>query len=82
MTGKLHNNNTRSQCNRLLDYLKDHKKGITTYQAFSILGIHRISARIADLRERGYEIETIMHHETDENGMRKVWGQYILRSAA
>lgn len=79
---KLKNKNTRSQCNRLLDYLKGHKRGITTYQAFSILGIHRISARVADLRERGYKIDTVMHRDTDENGMPKVWGQYILRGEA
>lgn len=78
---KLKNSNTRSQCNRLLDYLKSHKKGITTYQAFSVLGIHRISARVADLRERGYHIDTIMHRETVD-GMPKVWGQYILRKTA
>ena len=78
---KLQNKNTRSQCNRLLDYLKSHKRGITTYQAFSILGIHRISARVADLRERGYKIDTIMHRETVD-GMPKIWGQYILRETA
>lgn len=75
---KLKNENTRSQANRLLNYLRKHKKGITTYQAFSILGIHRISARVADLRDRGYKIETIMHRETVD-GMPKIWGQYILR---
>ncbi len=78
---KLHNKNTNSQCSRLLKYLKTHKRGITTYQAFSILGIHRISARVADLRDRGYKIETIMHRETID-GMPKVWGQYILRETA
>lgn len=78
---KLHNKNTNSQCSRLLKYLKSHKRGITTYQAFSILGIHRISARVADLRDRGYKIETIMHRETID-GMPKVWGQYILRETA
>lgn len=61
--------------------MQRNKKGITTYQAFSILGIHRISARVADLRERGYKIDTIMHRETVD-GMPKVWGQYILRGEA
>lgn len=77
---KLNNKNTRSQCNRLLEYLKDHGR-ITTYQAFGILKIHRISARISDLRQRGYHIDTIMHHET-KNGMPKIWGEYILRKSA
>ena len=79
---QLKNNNTNSQCSRLLKYLKTHKKGITTYQAFEILGIHRISARIADLRGRGHKIDTIMHREYDEDGLLKIWGQYILRRTA
>ena len=80
--GELHNNNTNSQCNRLLRYLKSHKSGITTYQAFSILGIHRISARVADLKKRGYKIDTIMHREKGEDGLMKIWGQYVLRRSA
>ena len=78
---RLNNKNTRSQSERLLKYLQTHKKGITTYQAFEVLGIHRISARISDLRERGYQIDTIMHHDMVD-GMPKVWGQYILRGVA
>ena len=78
---KLNNINTRSQCGKLLKYLKTHKRGITTYQAFEVLGIHRISARVADLRDRGYQIDTIMHRETVD-GMPKVWGQYVLRGIA
>lgn len=78
---QLKNNNTNSQCNRLLKYLKTHKRGITTYQAFEILGIHRISARIADLRQRGYKIDTIMHRE-EVDGMPKIWGQYVLKETA
>ena len=57
-----------------LNNIKTHKRGITTYQAFEVLGIHRISARIADLREKGYQIDTIMHRDTVD-GMPKVWGQ-------
>lgn len=78
---KLKNNNTKSQNARLLKYLMTHKRGITTYQAFEILGIHRISARISDLREKGHKIETIMHRDALEDGTIKIWGQYILRSA-
>lgn len=76
--GTLKNKNTSSQNNRLLAYLKEHREGITTYQAFAILGIHRISARIKDLRDMGYPISTIMHREVDREGVLKIWGQYIL----
>ena len=73
--GRLNTRHTRSQNDRLLEYLKRHREGITTYQAVKILGIYRISARIADLRDRGYKISTIMHRD-EETGKR--WGQYIL----
>lgn len=76
----LKNKTTRSQCDKLLDYFKEHKI-ITTYQAFDVLKIHRISARIADLRGRGHRIDTIMHHEM-KDGMPKIWGEYIYRGIA
>lgn len=79
--GRLKNKTTKSQTERLLKYLMTHKKGITTHQACSILGIYRISARVADLRERGYQIETIMHRDTVD-GMPKIWGQYVLKETA
>ena len=73
--GKLKTKHTRSQNDKLLTYLKEHKEGITTFQAVEILRIYRISARVADLRGRGYKISTILHKD-EETGKR--WGQYIL----
>ena len=50
-------NKRPSQANRLLDYLK--KSGsITTWEAFKELGITRLSARIFEIKERGYLIKT------------------------
>lgn len=74
----LRNETTRSQCSRLLKYLQENEEGLTTYQAFSVLKICRISARIKDLREKGYNIKTIMHHKKRRDGSMKIWGQYIL----
>ena len=78
---KLKNKTTNSQNDRLLTYLKSHRRGITTFEAFEVLHICRISARVADLRDRGYQIDTIMHRETVD-GIPKVWGQYVLRGIA
>lgn len=39
----------QSQCQRLLAYLKRHKKGITTMEAFRELGITCVHKRIAEL---------------------------------
>ena len=44
---------------RILNYMKTHK-GITNQDAFKELGITRLSARIKELREAGYNISTIM----------------------
>jgi hypothetical protein len=46
-----------SQRQRLLDYLDEHHS-ITPKQAWSELGIYRLSARIFDLRRQGYDIRT------------------------
>lgn len=46
-----------SQTNRLLAYLKQFKS-ITTWEAFQELGITRLSARIYEIKERGYLIKT------------------------
>lgn len=80
--GTLKNKTTKSQCERLLKYLMTHKRGITTYQGVNTLGIYRLSARIADLRERGFEIETIMNYKVEEDGTRKQWAQYIYKGIA
>lgn len=39
----------KSQCQRLLAYLKKHRKGITTMEAFRELGITCVHKRIAEL---------------------------------
>ena len=45
----------------ILQYLVEHPvSGITSYQAFELFGVTRLSARISDLRELGYNIETVM----------------------
>lgn len=44
---------------RIIEYMKEHN-GITSQDAFKDLGITRLSARIKELREIGYNISTIM----------------------
>ena len=43
----------QSQCQRLLAYLKKHRKGITTMEAFRELGITCVHKRISELEEIG-----------------------------
>lgn len=46
-----------SQKDKVLQYIKV-KGSISSMQAFYHLGVTRLAARIADLRERGVEIES------------------------
>lgn len=47
-----------SQCDAILDYMQTHKKGITAIDALGLCGCFRLSARIWDLRHKGFVIES------------------------
>jgi hypothetical protein len=47
----------QTQANAILAYLKDGN-GITPMDALDLCGCFRLSARIADLKHRGYDIVT------------------------
>lgn len=46
-----------TQCDRILQFIKDFGS-ITSWQAYQELGITQLSARITDLKERGYCFRT------------------------
>lgn len=62
---------------RILEYMQTHK-GITSQDAFKHLGITRLSARIKELRESGYNISTIMIEGTNKYGEPVRYGLYRL----
>lgn len=62
---------------RIIDYMKLHK-GITSMDAFTDLGITRLSARIKELRELGYNISTIMVDGVNRYGEPVRYGLYRL----
>jgi hypothetical protein len=45
-----------SQCGALLQFLEDHPQGITQLDAFTALGICRLSERIRELERSGFNI--------------------------
>jgi len=47
-----------SQTEKILRYMKTHKRGITPLMALEKFGCLRLSGRIHDLREGGYNIVT------------------------
>lgn len=67
-----------SQNDRILKYLKTHKKGITALQALNLCGCLRLSGRIWDLRHMGYDIKRDMIAVKGESGETKYVAQYTL----
>ena len=65
---------SQTQENIILDHLKEHKF-ITTWEAIQKYRITRLSARIYELREKGYQIIT---KNITENG--KTFAEYSLIS--
>ena len=63
---------------RIIQYMKTHK-GITSQDAFRELGITRLSARIKDLRDMGYDIRTLMIEGANRYGESVRYGKYVLR---
>lgn len=45
-----------TQCEKIIRYIQDFGK-ITTFEAFTELGICRLASRIWDLKEQGYTFE-------------------------
>ena len=62
---------------RIIEYMKTHG-GITSQDAFGHLGITRLSARIKELRELGYNITTVMVEGQNRFGEPVRYGLYKL----
>ncbi len=67
-----------SQCERVLKYMRTFN-GITTMEAFNVLGITRLSGRIHDLREKGYPIESEMIEVENRYGEKVRCAKYTIK---
>jgi hypothetical protein len=74
----LKNKTTKTQCKKLLKYLKSHKRGISARDALLTLGIERESARIWDLRHAGHVIDKEWYKYENEDGNTVRFCKYIL----
>lgn len=70
-------NKPKSQNDEILHHLQTHN-GITSFEAFTLYGITRISARIYDLRDRGYKIVNCNHETVDRRGKKTKFVEYRL----
>ena len=57
-----------SQKKQILRYLQTHRRGITPIDALEKFGCFRLSARISDLRELGYDIRTDREKNKNNEG--------------
>ena len=55
------------QTETILQYLKTHKNGITSWDAIQKFGITRLGARIYDLKDRGYEFAVMREPNKNNN---------------
>lgn len=59
---------TANQCRLILALLRQRPEGITPLEALNMVGSFRLAARIKDLRDQGFDIETVL--ETTPSGKR------------
>ena len=60
---------------RILNYLRNHRKGITSMKAFWLFRATRLSGQIFVLRQRGFVIQTIMEDNVFRPGQH---ARYVL----
>ena len=75
--GKEKTDHTRSLCYKILTYMQSGKS-ITQMEAIKLFGCARLSARIADLRERGYSIRTQRCKKKNAEGHTVNYAEYSL----
>lgn len=67
-----------TQNDMILDFLKTHSEGITPKEASERFGCMRLSARISDLREMGYNITTESETRKNRFGNYATYARYKL----
>lgn len=68
-----------TQCERVLEYMQRFGS-ITAAEAVMDLGVYRLSARIADLRNEGYEIKSKMESGRNRYGEKTHYSRYTLEA--
>lgn len=65
-----------SKESKVLDYLRTHKRGITSMQAIELFKATRLSAIIFELRKK-HNIVTITEYGTSEDGHKYPYARYV-----
>ena len=67
-----------TQCEKILKYIERHGS-ITTWDAFRDLGITRLSGRIHDLTQKGYDFERKTETAKNRDGESVSYTRYALK---
>lgn len=67
----------KSQKQKILEYIKKHGS-ISSWEAYSKLGITQLGARLDQLRKDGYLFETEWVHKKNRNGKKTSYKKYKL----
>ena len=67
----------KSQKQEILEYIKKHGS-ISSWEAYSKLGITQLGARLNQLRKDGYLFETEWVHKKNRNGKKTSYKKYKL----
>lgn len=68
-----------TQCEKVLDWMERHGS-IDPAQAFLELGVYRLSGRIKDLRNEGYDIKSETVRYKTKDGEKKHFARYSLNN--
>lgn len=67
----------KTQVDDLIDYLQRWDHGITSYEAYSQLGITQITARMSEAKKKGYQFRSkwVKHHARNgrEVKLKRYW---------
>ncbi len=63
---------------RILEHFAKHGT-LTSMEAFQTYGITRLAARISELREKGYDIRTMMVESTNRYGETVRFANYVYK---
>lgn len=69
----------KTQHERVLDYLKTHKEGMTSLDAFNLYGIMQMPKRIFILRNLGYKIMSMSETGKNRFGETVHYTRYVLK---
>ena len=67
------------QSKRVLEYMKEHET-LEPMEAWSVLGVYRLAARVNELRKEGVQIETDRVRYTNKFGEKVSYAKYTLIS--